>query len=165
MTAYPSLRIGQGCDIHRFVSGRPLVLGGYTIPDAPNGLLGHSDADALTHAVIDAILGALALGDIGQWFPDTDPAWLGASGRKLLDVVLQDPRVAPWTILNLDSTIITQTPRLAPHISAIRQSLAGLLRISVDNVSVKAKTNEKLDAVGQSQALQTMAVVLLARLP
>ena len=114
------LRIGQGYDIHRLVEGRPLLLGGYRIPDATLGLLGHSDADALVHAVIDAILGALALGDSGRWFPDTDPQWRGAAGETLLRRVLADERVRPWRLVNLDSTVITQTPRLAPHIDAIR---------------------------------------------
>ncbi len=157
------IRIGQGYDIHRFIAGRPLVLGGYELKDAPRGLLGHSDADALVHAVIDAILGALALGDIGKWFPDTDEEWRGASGKKLMDHVLLALQTSGWRIVNVDSTVITQAPKLSPHIFEIRSSLAGLLKINVENVSVKAKTKERLDAVGAGEALEAQAVVLMER--
>ena len=157
------LRIGQGYDIHRLVEGRPLLLGGYRIPDATLGLLGHSDADALVHAVIDAILGALALGDIGRWFPDTDPQWRGAAGETLLRRVLADERVRPWRLVNLDSTVITQTPRLAPHIDAIRDRLAQLLDVPPAAVSVKAKAHERLDDIGAGLALEAHAVVLMER--
>ena len=155
-------RIGQGYDIHRFTEGRPLILGGCEIP-SPWGLAGHSDADALSHAVIDALLGALALGDIGQWFPDTDEAWLGASAKQLFEVLWADERFADWHIVNVDCTLVTQKPKLAQHIVAIRESLAVLLRCPVEAVSVKAKTKEHLDAVGAGEALEAQAVVMLAK--
>lgn len=154
-------RIGQGYDIHRFTMDRPLVLGGYQLPNQSQGLLGHSDADALTHAVIDAFIGALALGDIGQWFPDTDDTWKGAAGKRLVDALLDNPKVQGWTIVNMDTTIITQTPKLAPHIPNIRGELAKLFKTDLERVSVKAKTNEKLDDTGAGLALQAHAVILL----
>lgn len=157
------IRVGQGYDIHRFADGRPLWLGGCEIRGVTQGLLGHSDADALVHAVIDALLGALALGDIGQWFPDTDERWRGASGALLLGTVLADPRVSGWHVVNLDSTVITQRPKLSPHIGAIRASLAALLGVDETCVSVKAKTKEGLDAVGAGDALEAQAVILLER--
>jgi len=157
------IRIGQGYDIHRFAAGRPLILGGYELMEAPQGLQGHSDADALVHAVIDAILGALAIGDIGNWFPDTDEQWRGASGKQLLDAVLTAVRINGWQIVNVDSTVITQAPKLAPHILAIRDSLSKLLEIDVSHVSVKAKTKEGLDAVGAGEALEVHAVVLMEK--
>ena len=155
------IRIGQGYDIHRFTTGRPLILGGYEVKEAAKGLHGHSDADALVHAVIDAILGALALGDIGNWFPDTDDQWRGASGKQLLDAVLTAIRISGWRIVNVDSTVVTQSPKLAPHIWAIRDSLSKLLDVDISLVSVKAKTKEGLDAVGAGEALEAQAVVLL----
>ena len=156
------LRIGQGYDLHRLAPARRLLLGGVEIP-TPNGvgLLGHSDADALLHAVIDAVLGALALGDIGQWFPDTDSRFSGADSRELLKTVLTEPRVAAWQLENLDCTVIAQAPRLAPHIPRIRASLAELFGVSAERISVKAKTNEGLDAVGRGEAIAAHAVVLL----
>ena len=157
------IRIGQGYDIHRFTTGRPLILGGYEVTEATQGLLGHSDADALVHAVIDAILGALAMGDIGKWFPDTDEQWRGASGKQLLDAVLTAIRISGWRIVNVDSTVITQAPKLAPHIWAIRDSLSKLLDIDIGCISVKAKTKEGLDAVGAGEALEVQAVVLLEK--
>ena len=156
------LRIGQGYDIHRLVEGRELWLGGLRIP-SPVGLLGHSDADALLHSVIDAVLGALSLGDIGGWFPDTDEAWRGADSRMLLRRVLEDERVAAWRLVNLDCTIITERPKLMAHKEAIRTSLAGLFGCSVERVSVKAKTHEKLDSLGAGEALAAIAVVLLEK--
>ena len=157
------IRIGQGYDIHRFAAGRPLILGGYELTDAPRGLQGHSDADALVHAVIDAILGALAIGDIGNWFPDTDEQWRGASGKQLLDAVLAAVRSNGWQIVNVDSTVITQSPKLAPRILAIRDSLSKLLEVDISRVSVKAKTKEGLDAVGAGEALEAHAVVLMEK--
>jgi len=157
-------RIGQGYDIHRLAEGRKFILGGYEIPTKDNiGLNGHSDADALIHAVIDALLGALALGDIGQMFPDTDEQWRGADSRQLLRFVLARPEFIGWRIVNLDTSVIAQAPKLAPHIVAIRQSLANILGCPLDCVSVKAKTNERLDAVGRKEAVAVQAVILLEK--
>ena len=156
------LRIGQGYDIHRLAEGRELWLGGLHIP-SPVGLVGHSDADALLHAVIDAVLGALALGDIGGWFPDTDETWRGADSRQLLLRVLKDERVAAWRLVNLDCTIIAERPKLMAYKEAIRASLAALFECDVACVSVKAKTHEKLDSLGAGEALSAIAVVLLEK--
>ena len=156
------LRIGQGYDIHRLAEGRELWLGGVRIP-SPVGLVGHSDADALLHAVIDAVLGALALGDIGGWFPDTDETWCGADSKQLLLRVLTDERVATWKLVNLDCTIIAERPKLMAHKEAIRASLAALFGCDVTCVSVKAKTHEKLDSLGAGEALSAIAVVLLEK--
>ena len=156
------LRIGQGYDIHRLAEGRELWLGGVRIP-SPIGLLGHSDADALLHAVIDAVLGALALGDIGGWFPDTDETWRGADSKLLLQHVLMDERVAAWQLVNLDCTIIAERPKLMAHKEAIRASLAALFGCDVERISVKAKTHEKLDSLGAGEALSAIAVVLLEK--
>ena len=156
------LRIGQGYDIHRLTEGRELWLGGIRIA-SPVGLVGHSDADALLHAVIDAVLGALALGDIGGWFPDTDETWRGADSKMLLRRVLEDERVASWRLVNLDCTIIAERPKLMAHKEAIRSSLAALLGCDVSCVSVKAKTHEKLDSLGAGEALSAIAVVLLEK--
>lgn len=156
------LRIGQGYDIHRLVEGRELWLGGVHIPSSI-GLLGHSDADALLHAVIDAVLGALALGDIGGWFPDTEEAWRGADSRELLRKVLEDKRVASWQLVNLDCTVIAERPKLVPYKEAIRASLAELFGCEIERISVKAKTHEKLDSLGAGAALSAIAVVLLEK--
>ncbi len=156
------LRIGQGYDIHRLAEGRELWLGGLHIP-SPVGLVGHSDADALLHAIIDAVLGALALGDIGGWFPDTDETWRGADSKQLLLRVLKDERVAAWRLVNLDCTIIAERPKLMAHKEAIRASLAALFECDVACVSVKAKTHEKLDSLGAGEALSAIAVVLLEK--
>ncbi|NLZ64241.1 MAG: 2-C-methyl-D-erythritol 2,4-cyclodiphosphate synthase [Lentisphaerae bacterium] len=156
-------RLGQGYDLHRISAGRRLFLGGREIPTPGWGLLGHSDADVLLHAIIDSLLGALALGDIGQWFPDTDQRWLNADSKELLQTVLTDTRVKSWQLQNLDSTIIAQAPKLSPHILSIRQSLAELFACELERISVKAKSNEQLDAVGRQEAIAAQAVVLLAR--
>ncbi|MBR5080134.1 MAG: 2-C-methyl-D-erythritol 2,4-cyclodiphosphate synthase [Victivallales bacterium] len=156
------LRIGQGYDIHRLAEGRELWLGGLHIP-SPVGLVGHSDADALLHAGIDAVLGALALGDIGGWFPDTDETWRGADSKQLLLRVLKDERVAAWRLVNLDCTIIAERPKLMAYKEAIRASLAALFECDVACVSVKAKTHEKLDSLGAGEALSAIAVVLLEK--
>lgn len=155
-----NLRIGQGYDIHRTAPGRPLVLGGVVIPSS-FGLLGHSDADALLHAVIDALLGALALGDIGAWFPDTEAAYRGADSRELLQCVLRDPAFHCWHIVNLDCTVFAEAPKLSPLRDSIRASLATLLGTEVSRISFKAKTNEKLDCVGAGLAIAAAATVLL----
>ena len=156
------LRIGQGYDIHRLAEGRELWLGGVRIL-SPVGLVGHSDADALLHAIIDAVLGALALGDIGGWFPDTDETWRGADSKMLLRRVLEDERVSAWRLVNLDCTIIAERPKLMAYKETIRASLATLVGCGMDRVSVKAKTHEKLDSLGAGEALSAIAVVLLEK--
>jgi 2-C-methyl-D-erythritol 2,4-cyclodiphosphate synthase len=156
------LRIGYGFDIHSVVPGRALVLGGVTIP-WDRGLDGHSDADVLLHAVTDAVLGALALGDIGQWFPNTDPRYSGISSLVLLRTVLADPSLAGWRVANVDSTVLAERPRLAPHVPAMRQAIAAAMGIGFDSVSVKATTCEGHDAVGQGEAIAAHAVLLLQR--
>ena len=155
-------RIGQGYDVHRLVPGRELVLCGVKIPHS-TGLLGHSDADVAVHALMDALIGALALGDIGGFFPDTDPAYAGADSMKLLEQVLADPRVRNWRVENLDLTIVAQKPRLLPYRETMRQNLAAALRICVGQVSVKATTTEKLGFEGREEGISASCVVLLSR--
>lgn len=154
------MRVGQGYDIHRLVLDRPLILGGITIP-YDRGLLGHSDADVVTHAIMDALLGSLALGDIGHYFPPTDPQWRGAHSISLLQKVYQLVREQGWELVNLDCSIVAEQPKLKPHILAIRASLAEALGVETDRVSVKARTNEGLDAIGRGEAIATHAVVLV----
>lgn len=156
-----SLRIGQGWDIHALVAGRPLVLGGIVIPH-DRGLLGHSDADALLHAITDALLGAAGLGDIGSHFPDTDPALAGADSAGLLALAAQRVREAGWEIVNVDSTVVAQAPRLAPHIGAMCERIAQVLAVPRPTVNVKAKTAERLGPVGAGEAIEARAVCLLA---
>ena len=156
------IRIGQGFDIHRLVPGRPLMLGGIRIPSEA-GLLGHSDADVLLHAVTDALLGALGLGDLGQWFPDTDPRYRNIASSILLETVLCAPQAQGWTLVNLDTTILAERPRLAPHIPAIRNSVAALFKAETGQVSVKAATMEGLDSIGRGEAIGVQAVLLLSR--
>ena len=153
-------RIGTGYDVHRLVSGRPLILGGVRIPH-PTGLLGHSDADALAHALADALLGAAALGDIGQHFPDSDPELEGADSLSLLRQITERVRAAGWRPVNADATVIAQAPRLAPHIPAMRENLAAALGLGLGEVSVKATTPEGLDALGTEQGIAVQAVALL----
>jgi len=157
-----SMRIGQGWDIHALVPGRPLILGGITIPHS-HGLLGHSDADALLHAITDALLGAAGLGDIGQHFPDNDPQYQGADSRKLLGRVFQAVTEAGWEIGNLDATIIAQAPKLAPHLARMIESIAGVLHLDFGSINLKAKTAEGFGAVGRAEAIEVQAVVLLFR--
>ncbi len=159
-----SFRIGQGFDLHRTVEGRPLVMGGVVIP-SQFGLLGHSDADVLLHAITDALLGALAAGDIGTWFPDTDPAYKGADSADLLRTVLASSIFKGWRIVNLDCTVFAEQPKFAPWRQQIRASLANILNCPIENISVKAKTNEKLDAVGAELAISASAIVLLENTP
>ncbi|MCF2133939.1 MULTISPECIES: 2-C-methyl-D-erythritol 2,4-cyclodiphosphate synthase [Burkholderiaceae] len=156
-----NLRIGQGYDVHALVPGRPLILGGVTVP-YECGLLGHSDADALLHAITDALLGAAALGDIGRHFPDTDPHFAGADSRVLLREAAQRVAQAGYRIVNVDSTVIAQQPKLAKHIPAMRENIAADLSLGGDAVNVKAKTNEKLGYLGRGEAIEAQAVVLLA---
>ena len=156
-------RIGEGWDTHQLVQGRPLVLGGVTIAHT-HGLLGHSDADALCHAIIDALFGAAGLGDIGRHFPDTDAAFKGADSIALLAECVRRVRAAGWEPVNIDSTIVAQKPRLAPHIDAMRARLAETLGLPADVVNVKAKTAEKMGPVGELKAIETRAVCLLQRI-
>ena len=155
-----SLRIGEGWDVHALVAGRPLVLGGVNVP-FHLGLLGHSDADVLLHAITDALLGAAALGDIGRHFPDTDAAFKGADSMVLLVEAARRVRTAGWAIGNIDSTVIAQAPKLMPHIPAMCARIAAGLGLALDQVNVKAKTAEKLGPVGLGQAMEARAVVLL----
>lgn len=155
-------RIGQGYDVHALVPGRPLVLGGVTIPHA-RGLLGHSDADALLHAITDALIGAAALGDIGRHFPDTDPRWRGADSADLLAAAARMVAERGWRIGNVDASIIAQAPRLAGYIPAMRRRIADTLSLDLDRVNVKARTGERLGAVGRGECIEAQAVVLLER--
>ena len=154
------MRIGFGYDSHRFAEGRRLVLGGVEFP-GERGHDGHSDADALLHAVIDALLGAAALGDIGSHFPDDDPRWKGADSAKLLEAVVAEVCAAGYRIVNLDATVVCERPKLRPMIDAIRERIAALLGVDVSAVSVKGKTNERMDAIGAGVGLAANAVVLL----
>lgn len=155
-----NIRIGEGWDVHALVEGRPLVLGGVTIPHT-HGLLGHSDADALLHAITDALLGAAGLGDIGRHFPDTDARLKGADSAVLIAEAYRRVQDKGWKIVNLDSTIVAQAPKLAPHIEAIRARIAQVLQIDAAQVNVKAKTAEKMGPVGEGRAIEARAVVLL----
>jgi 2-C-methyl-D-erythritol 2,4-cyclodiphosphate synthase len=156
----PALRIGEGWDIHALVEGRPLMLGGVHVPYA-KGLLGHSDADALLHAVTDAVLGAAGLGDIGRHFPDTDPAFRGADSSRLLGEAMQRVRAAGWELVNVDATIVAQAPRLASHIPAMCARIAEVLHVPAAAVNVKAKTAERMGPVGAGEAIEARAVCLL----
>ena len=159
--AVPRIRIGEGWDIHVLVAGRPLVIGGIAIP-FERGLLGHSDADVLLHAITDALLGAAGLGDIGMHFPDTDAQFKGADSRVLLAEAARRVRSEGFSIGNLDSTVIAQAPRLMGFIPAMRAAIADTLKITVEQVNVKAKTAEKLGPVGQGEAIEARAIVLLS---
>ena len=154
------IRIGEGWDTHALVTGRPLVLGGITIPHS-HGLLGHSDADALAHAITDALLGAAAMGDIGQLFPDNSAEFKGADSMLLLARAYAQVQAAGWQIVNIDSTIVAQAPKMAPHIPAMRARLAQALGIDAAQVNVKAKTAEKMGPVGEGLAIEARAVCLL----
>lgn len=154
------MRIGHGYDVHKLAAGRRLILGGVDIP-YEKGLLGHSDADVLTHAVMDALLGAAALGDIGQHFPDTDPAYAGADSLALLRAVMDLLAQAGYQVGNVDATILAQAPKLAPHIPRMRENLARAMGVAADQVSVKATTEEGLGFTGQKEGIAAHAVVLL----
>ncbi|ASM77878.1 2-C-methyl-D-erythritol 2,4-cyclodiphosphate synthase [Vitreoscilla filiformis] len=158
--ALPPLRIGEGWDVHALVPGRPLVLGGVTIPHHL-GLLGHSDADALLHAITDALLGGAGLGDIGRHFPDTALEFKGADSAVLLAEAYRRVRAAGWQVVNVDSTIVAQAPKMAPHIPAMQARIAELLGVTPDRINVKAKTAEKMGPVGEGRAIETRAVCLL----
>jgi 2-C-methyl-D-erythritol 2,4-cyclodiphosphate synthase len=155
-------RIGFGYDAHRLVEGRALILGGMSIPFA-KGLLGHSDADVLTHAVVDAILGALAMGDIGRHFPDTDPSFKDMQSLRMLEQVLGWVHEAGYQVNNVDSTIVAQKPKLAPHIPGIQARLGEMLRVPVHQVSVKAKTSEGMGFCGREEGMEAFAVVSLVK--
>ena len=157
-----NIRIGEGWDVHALVVGRKLILGGVDIPHT-HGLLGHSDADVLLHAITDALFGAAALGDIGTHFPDTDARFHGADSAVLLQEAIRRVRAEGWQIGNIDSTVIAQAPKLMPHMPAIRARIASVLDIDVGQINVKAKTAEKLGPVGEGRSMEARAVVLLFR--
>ncbi|MEO0866976.1 MAG: 2-C-methyl-D-erythritol 2,4-cyclodiphosphate synthase [Cyanobacteria bacterium J06642_11] len=157
-----NIRIGNGYDIHRLGPDRPLILGGVTIPHSL-GLLGHSDADVLTHAIMDALLGALSLGDIGRYFPPTDPKWKGANSLELLDQVYQLVKEQGWAINNVDSVVVAEQPKLKPHIEMMKQQLAARLTLDSDQIGIKATTNEKLGPTGREEGIAAYAVVLLVK--
>ena len=156
----PPFRIGEGWDVHALVPGRPLMIGGVRVPHT-HGLLGHSDADVLLHAITDALLGAAGLGDIGRHFPDTDARFAGADSAVLLAEAAQRVRAAGWQIGNVDSTVIAQAPKLAPHIGAMVARIAQVLGVAPEQVNVKAKTAERLGPVGQGASIEARAALLL----
>lgn len=155
-----AIRIGNGYDMHQLVPDRPLILGGVKI-DHSLGLFGHSDADVLTHAIMDAMLGALSLGDVGHYFPPTDPQWKGADSLKLLAQIDRLIHDKGWQISNIDSVIVAERPKLKPHIPAMRDRLATVLNLQPEQIGVKATTNEKLDATGREEGICAYTVVLL----
>jgi 2-C-methyl-D-erythritol 2,4-cyclodiphosphate synthase len=159
---WPALRIGEGWDLHALVPGRELWLGGVRIPHR-DGLLGHSDADALLHALTDAVLGAAGLGDIGRHFPDTDPAFAGADSHRLLSEAMRRVAAAGWRVVNVDATIVAQAPKMAPHIPAMCERIAVALQVEAAQVNVKAKTSERLGAAGRGEVIEARAVCLLMR--
>ncbi|MFR1051899.1 MAG: 2-C-methyl-D-erythritol 2,4-cyclodiphosphate synthase [Lachnospirales bacterium] len=154
------MRIGHGYDVHRLTEGRKLLLGGVEIP-FEKGLLGHSDADVLTHAVMDALLGACALGDIGHFFPDSDPAFAGADSLKLLEEVMRQLRARGFRVGNVDATVLAQRPKLAPYLDGMRENLAVRLGVAPDRISVKATTEEKLGFTGSGEGMAAHAVALI----
>ena len=159
-----NIRIGNGYDIHRLVPGRPLILGGQTLEHpAGLGLDGHSDADVLVHAIMDALLGALSLGDIGKYFPPTDPKWKGADSLELLEQVMGLVRERGWSVVNVDSVVIAERPKLKPHIEAMRAAIAERMDLAPEQVGVKATTNEKLGAEGREEGISCQAVALLSK--
>jgi 2-C-methyl-D-erythritol 2,4-cyclodiphosphate synthase len=155
-------RIGSGLDVHAFAEGIPLILGGVEIP-FDRGLSGHSDGDALTHAVIDAVLGAVGRGDIGRWFPSSDSRWAGADSVEMLRTVVDSLHGDGWQIINVDATIVAQQPHLAEYTEAMRRRLADVLRIGVEDVSVKATTTDRLGAIGRSEGIAALATALVVR--
>ena len=159
-----NIRIGNGYDIHRLVPGRPLILGGQTLEHpAGLGLDGHSDADVLVHAIMDALLGALSLGDIGKYFPPNDPKWKGADSLVLLEQVMGLVRERGWSVVNVDSVVIAERPKLKPHIEAMRAAIAERMGLDPEQVGVKATTNEKLGAEGREEGISCQAVALLSK--
>lgn len=156
------IRVGYGYDVHQFAQNRDLILGGIAIPH-PVGLLGHSDADVLLHAITDALLGALALGDIGTHFPDTDPAWKGADSAELLRASYNLVTSKGYKVSNIDATVVAEAPKLKPYIPEMSQRIADILRIPSDRVSLKATTSEKMGFVGRSEGIAAMATVLVIK--
>lgn len=161
MTNFP-FRVGQGFDVHALVEGRPLIIGGVTIPHT-HGLLGHSDADVLLHALTDALLGAAGLGDIGRHFPDTDPAYKGADSRVLLRAAMEKVRAAGWLPVNVDATVHAQAPKIGPHAPAMVRNIAADLQVDESVINIKAKTNEGLGYLGRKEGIAVTVVALLAR--
>ena len=157
-----NIRVGEGWDVHALVPGRKLILGGVEIAHSA-GLLGHSDADVLLHAITDAVLGAAGLGDIGRHFPDTDAQFKGANSSVLLQEAMRRVRAQGWELVNVDSTIVAQAPKLAPYMAAINAGVAQALGLKLDQVNVKAKTAEKLGPVGMGQSIEARAVALLTK--
>ncbi|MYZ43100.1 2-C-methyl-D-erythritol 2,4-cyclodiphosphate synthase [Schauerella aestuarii] len=157
-----AFRVGQGFDVHALVDGRPLIIGGVTIPHA-QGLAGHSDADVLLHAITDAVLGAAGLGDIGRHFPDTDPTYLGADSRVLLREAMRRVTEQGWSVVNVDATVHAQAPKIGPHASAMVANIATDLGIAPDAVNVKAKTNEHLGFLGRKEGIAATVVALITR--
>ena len=157
-----TLRVGIGNDIHKLVEGRKLILGGVEIA-FEKGLLGHSDADSLSHAITDALLGAAGLGDIGTHFSDRDPQWKGADSLMFLRKTIDLLGEAGWSIINIDATIMAENPKMLPHIPAMRQTLAEILKIDISQINLKAKTNEGLDAIGRGEAIAAQAIALITR--
>jgi len=157
-----NIRIGNGYDIHQLAAGRPLILGGIEIPHSL-GLLGHSDADVLIHAVMDALLGALGMGDIGHYFPPNDPKWKGADSTILMKQVGEIISSQGWKVGNIDSTVVAEQPKLKPHLKSMRQAIAQTLDIEIEQISIKATTNEQLGPVGREEGICAYAVVLLVK--
>lgn len=156
------IRVGIGYDVHKLAENRKLFLCGVEF-DFPLGLLGHSDADVALHAIIDAVLGAVNAGDIGQWFPDNDPAYKDADSRKLLQRVMNSPALQNWELVNLDLIIVTQAPKILPMVPAMKNSLSQLLNCTTDRISIKGKTTEKLGFTGRGEGIETQAVVLMQK--
>ena len=157
-----NIRIGNGYDIHQLAAGRPLILGGIEIPHSL-GLLGHSDADVLIHAVMDALLGALGMGDIGHYFPPNEPKWKGADSTVLMKQVGEIISSQGWKVGNIDSTVVAEQPKLKPHLKSMRQAIAQTLDIEIEQISIKATTNEQLGPVGREEGICAYAVVLLVK--
>jgi 2-C-methyl-D-erythritol 2,4-cyclodiphosphate synthase len=157
------IRFGLGNDAHRLVPDRKLILGGVEIPHEL-GLLGHSDADVLAHAISDALLGALALGDIGKYFPDADPKWKGADSLKLLGAVVDMLKERCWHVVNIDATVLCERPKLAPHIVKMRENIAAVVGVDVDCISVKATTVEGMGAIGRKEGISVMAIAAIEKI-
>ncbi|MGE3270997.1 MAG: 2-C-methyl-D-erythritol 2,4-cyclodiphosphate synthase [Chloroflexota bacterium] len=162
MTVTPLPRVGIGLDVHALEAGRRLVLGGVEIPHS-HGLAGHSDGDALVHAIVDALLGAASRGDIGQWFPSSDDRWAGADSLEMLRTVVTALTADGWLIGNVDATVIAQQPRIGPHVSSMRERLREVLGLDLEAVSVKATTTDHLGALGRAEGIAAQAVALLVR--
>ena len=158
----PLIRVGNGYDVHRLVEGRKLILGGVDVPHSM-GLAGHSDADALVHALCDALLGALGAGDIGKYFPDTDPKWKGISSLHLLKEVMRMCREKGFELANADSVIVSQKPKLAPYILEMKKNIASILDVETDQINIKATTTEKLGFAGREEGISAYAVALLVK--